>query len=133
MAAATTKAPAATGAFETASRCNGSSTNASKRGHNMNTRQSTVTVRSATGTAPITFARLVDGAVRIDLQDGSSQVYDAGNILTAALAMVAPRGWGHIVGEALLHLADDLGIKGSALLPGDHITGHIERTEVSAR
>ena len=48
----------------------------------------TRTVSSTTGTAPVTFTPAGPGTVRIDLEDGSSQVYRLTDLL-AALGSVA--------------------------------------------
>lgn len=55
----------------------------------------TTTIHSTTGTAPITFTRTVSGLMRVDLPDGSSQVYDVREltmaVLTVALGVELPQ------------------------------------------
>lgn len=50
---------------------------------------SAVTVRSTTGTAPITITAEGAGVVRIDLEDGTTQVYDAAVLREAVKAVTA--------------------------------------------
>ncbi|WP_102157811.1 hypothetical protein [Zhihengliuella halotolerans] len=79
------------------------------------------TLRSTTGTAPIHFARTDDPETfRIDLEDGSSQVYGRTEILAALLSsgVLLPSPW--ITATDMVRLALALELPPSEMFAGIH-------------
>ncbi|MFV2143207.1 hypothetical protein [Isoptericola sp. G70] len=120
MTAATTKGrPAATGRpFQTESRSNGYPVEVPTREYDVFQNQSTYAraeLRSTTGTAPITFQRTDGNGVLIQLEDGSTQLYDRRDLFVVALGLFADDGVTTAEDQILAAVA--LGRKPSEMLP----------------